>query len=61
MSETNASSQDNADTSPEAGAEATAPSHLSINERKCNSAAVGGGKTSTVFGALFGAAAAVPT
>lgn len=48
MIEPNATLAEHPDTSPEPGCEA-AP------------AKAGGGKTMTVFGALFGAAAAVPT
>jgi|GEM_PF-5070387 hypothetical protein len=51
MREVNDDSQDTTNPSPATKSEATA---------QCP-ARVGGGKTTTVFGALFGAAAAVPT
>jgi len=51
MNEPNAESQNEPDTSPDIDSGAM---------RQCDSP-VGGGKTMTVFGALFGAAAAVPT
>ena len=60
MSETDAQSQDEpgSPTNPNSGG--MPESGVPVGEGKCG-ARVGSGKTVTVFGALFGAAAAVPT
>ena len=60
MSESDARSQDEVGSSPHPNSGATPPGDLSVGGGTCH-ARVGGGKTVSVFGALFGAAAAVPT
>lgn len=60
MSKTDAESQHELGSSPNTNSEGAFECGKPVDEGKC-SAGLRGGKTTTVFGALFGAAAAVPT
>jgi hypothetical protein len=60
MSESGANSQGELSSSPNPNSGGMSECGKLVADGKCG-ARVGGGKTTTVFGALFGAAAAVPT
>ena len=61
MSEAESAGEDKLSSSPNQDSVSLPPSDMPAAAENCSNPPSGGGKTMTVFGALFGAAAAVPT